>query len=509
MAKKIQNRPPFSTNTMYFVSEIPEKPPALAKPIDDALVLLITERARGVREIEAFGTTDDVEKIGHESLLPSYVKTQRLEKQPKVIIGSPQCKHPYDASILNCAALSFGPMSKKFILALNRAARRGEFFQNTGEAGISPYHFGVDLDIESPGFNMDEFIDNLHAGKHAELEAAGDVIWQLGTGYFGCRDENGHFDREQFQKKALLPNIKLIELKLSQGVEPRKSLPAKQLTPGLAKILGVQLGSQVELQDKHSAFSTPTELLQFMNQLRELADGKPVGLKIGLSHRHWFLAICKAMLKTGILIDFITVDGMEAGSTGVPKGASGFTGSSLDDALLFIHNALMGTNLRKHIKIIASGKVFTEREIISKLARGADLCSTARGIMLAVGCDQQRECYMGTCQKGIATQDPWLLRNFDTDQNEEKIYNYHRITIEELMDLLSIAGVSHPDEIRPFHIQKRIDYGNVVTLDELYEYLPPGALLSLWLWRLPKKFRKYWQLANPDEPFLIPLNHRL
>jgi glutamate synthase domain-containing protein 2 len=410
--------------------------------------------------------------------------------------------------MLNCSALSFGPIGKKFILAVNRAARRGGFFQNTGEAGISPYHFGVDIDTEAPGFDIDKFFRHLHAGKYPQLEQAGDVVWQLGTGYFGCRNEDGSFDPEQFRTKALLKNVKMIELKLSQGVEPGKALPVKQMTPGIAKVMGVRWEGEARLQDKHSAFSTPIELLHFIDHLRQLSDGKPVGLKIGLSHRQWFLAICKAMLKTGILIDFITVDGMEAGSSGVPKGASGFTGNSLDDALVFIHNALVGTNLRKQIKIIASGRVFTEQDIISKLARGADLCSTARGMMLAAGCDQQRECYKGTCFKGIATQDTWLLRNFDTDLNEMRIYNYHHITIEEFIDLLSIAGVRHPSQIGPFHVQKRITHGDMVTLDEVYDFLKPGVLLSPWPWMKPKRFRRYWSLSKPDQPFLASFDDR-
>ncbi len=503
MVKRFRNRLSMNESTMYFVNGLREKPAVQAKPIADEIARLIAERALGIRQVEAFGTTEDVEQLGYESLLPSYIKAPRMARQPRIVVGGPQCEQPYAASVFNCAALSYGPMSKNFILALNQAARRGEFFQNTGEAGISPYHFGVDIDIDTNDFEMDTFLEALHAGYYPESHQAGDVVWQVGTGYFGCRDKNGQFDPVQFQKKATLPNVRMIELKLSQGVEPRKSLPAQELTIGLAKVLGVPLSSCVELQDRHSSFSTPMELMYFVQQLRELAQGKPVGIKLGLSHRHWFLAICKAMRKTGILLDFITVDGMEAGSAGVSKGASGFTGSPLDDALLFIHNALMGTNLRQHIKIIASGRVFTERDIFSKLARGADLCSTARGMMLAVGCDQQRECYKGTCLKGIATQSPWLIRNFDTALNTERLYNYHRITLDEVMDLLSIAGVEHPQDIRPFHIQKRIGYGDMATLDEVYEFLPPGALLSLWLWKLPKKYRRYWQQANPNEPFLI------
>lgn len=478
-------------------------------PISDRVVGIIEERALGIKRPWAFGTADDIEKIGHEALLPALAKADINDKPPHIVIGGPQCTQPYLASLLNCSALSFGPMGKNFILALNQAASIGGFYQNTGEAGLSPFHFGVDIDIEAPEFNAEQFFAALKQNAFKEASEAGDLVWQIGNGYFGCRTPEGNFDPIQFAEKATLPNIKMIEIKLSQGVEPCKSMPVPYVTPGMAKLMGLPSTDQARLQNEHSAFTSPVGLLQFVQQLRTLSGGKPIGLKTGISHRHYFLAICKAMLQTGILPDFITVDGMEAGTAAASFGTTGFTGTSLNESILFVHNALIGTHLRRHIKIIASGRVFTEQDIITKLARGADLCLTARGMLLAVGCDQQRECYKGLCTKGIATQDPALLKRFNVRQNAIRLYHYHRITIEELTELFSIAGVTHPDQIAPYMIQKRISSVEVKPLQEIYEFIKPGSLLTIWPWRLPKSFRKAWRFAKPDEPFSASLERQV
>lgn len=510
MRKKIHNRLILAPNEAPpLATETPVEPSPLPKPIADKIVRLILERAAGLKRPESMGTTDDVDSIGYESLLPALVKSDIPSEQPRILIGNAQCRQPYPASILNCSALSFGPMGKPFIMALNKAAFLGGFFQNSGEAGLSPYHFGIDVDIESPEFDCDTFFHDLHAGRYPELQKAGDLVWQLGNGYFGCRKSDGSFNSEQFALKASLPAVKMIEVKLSQGVEPRKEMPVKQVTSGIAKIMGISWSTQACLQSEHSSFSSPLELLKFIAKLRDLSGGKPVGLKIGISHRHYFLAICKAMLKTGIIVDFISVDGMEAGTAASLQGAAGFTGTALNDAVLFVHNALVGTNLRSQIKIIASGKVLTEQGIISKLARGADLCATARGMMLAVGCDQQRECYKGNCAKGIATQDPELLKNFNIRENTHRIYQYHKATVQELMELLSIAGVSHPDQIAPFHLQKRMSPSEVNTLDEIYDFIKPGSLLAPLPWMIPERFRNAWHLAEADETFMRMLEKRM
>lgn len=477
-------------------AQVPEE-----KPIPEALARLINQRAAGLNPPLSFGTPENPEAIGFESLLPAIIKTEIPAAQPTVTIGNHQCDKPYQASLLNCSALSFGPMGKNFILALNKAAYRGNFFQNTGEAGLSPYHFGVDIDIDTPNFDMDTFIERVCNQEFPETQEAGDLVWQIGNGYFGCRGINGSFDPEQFRRKACLPSVKMLEIKLSQGVEPCKKMPVKQVTSGMTKIMGIRWDTQAKLQDGHSSFDSPIELIHFAQQLRVLSGGKPVGIKMGISHKHYFMAICKAMLKTGIFLDFITVDGMEAGTAAATSGALGYTGTPLNDAILFVHNTLVGTRLRHHIKIIASGRVFTEKDMIAKFARGADLCSTARGLMLAVGCDQQRECYLGSCTKGIATQDPELLKNFPIGENTDKLYHYHKTTLQELAELTSIAGLNHPGEFRPYHLQRRVSATEVKTLDEAYEFLREGALLSIFNWGLPASYRKAWHLANCQHPF--------
>lgn len=483
------------------------------KPLPDHIVATIRERAAGIRLPEVLGSSEDLEQIGYESLLPAYSKSVLNQKNPTIKIGSSACKQPYQASVLNCSALSFGPLSKHFILAMNAAAFEGRFFQNTGEAGISPYHFGLDVDVEDPNFSTEKFFQDISQERLKVNERAGDIVWQIGTGYFGCRQPNGLFDPIQFRLKASMPNIKMVEIKLSQGVEPRKEMPVKALTAGMSKILGLQNNEQpAKLLEHHSSFSTPIELLYFVAELRNLCGGKPVGIKMGITHKYMFFSICKAMLKTGITPDFITIDGMEAGTAAASKGASGYTGTTLNESIVFVHNALVGIDLRDQIRIIASGRVFTERDIISKLARGADLCSTARAMFLAVGCDQQRECNKGACRKGIATQDPRYTANFDIQENAQRIANYHRITLEELNELLSIAGLNHPSELGPGYVQRRISPYECKTLDELYEYLPSGVLLSpfSWhasktvyrpYWRVPKSYRVHWRLADPYAPF--------
>ncbi|MCE3235401.1 MAG: glutamate synthase [Vampirovibrio sp.] len=487
-------------------SEMQVKSP---NPISEVVVGIIAERALGIKRPWAFGTSEDFEKLGHEALLPALAKTTVRDTPFLVTIGSPQCKQPYQASLLNCSALSFGPMGKNFILALNQAAHLGGFYQNTGEAGLSPFHFGVDVDIEAPDFNAEAFFAGVKQNAFAEALEAGDLVWQIGNGYFGCRTPDGYFDPLQFAEKATLNNVKMIEIKLSQGVEPCKTMPVPRVTTGMAKLMGLPSTDQARLQNEHSAFSSPVGLLRFVQQLRELSGGKPVGIKTGISHRYYFLAICKAMLQTGIVPDFITVDGMEAGTAAASIGTTGFTGTSLNESILFVHNALVGIQMRKHIKIIASGRVFTEQDIITKLARGADLCLTARGMLLAVGCDQQRECYKGLCTKGIATQDPSLLKRFNIRENAIRLYHYHKLTIEELMELFSIAGVNHPDQIAPHMIQKRISTVEVKPLNEIYDFIKPGSLLTIWPWRIPKAFRQAWRFAKPDEPFSASLERQL
>lgn len=476
-------------------------PVSSEKPIPEAVMALIQERALGFHRLASFGVKNPMEEIGFESLLPALVKGEMPNQPPRVRIGNSQCTQPYEASLLNGSALSFGPMGKQFILAYNKAALEGGFFQNSGEAGLSPYHLGLDIDIEAPDFDTEAFFNEVSQGYGAGMSRTGDLVWQIGTGYFSCRTRDGDFDVVQFQRKANLPAVKMIELKLSQGVEPCQRMPVKEVTVGMAKLMGLESGDEAQLRSGHSAFSSPMELLAFVRLLRVLSNGKPIGLKLGVSHRQYFMAICKAMLKTRIYLDFITVDGMEGGTAAASMGSLGFTGTSLSDAIPFVHNVLVGCNLREHIKIIASGRVLTERDMVSIIARGADLCATARGMLLAAGCDQQQLCYSGCCPKGIATQDPDQLALFDLVQNSNRMSSYHRVTILEFMALLSIAGVKHPDQLGPSHIQRRISASTVAPLSEVYEFLSPGSLLTLWPWWGSKAYRQVWKKANPYQSF--------
>ncbi len=471
---------------------------AVKKPIETATYERIRAYADGQNPLDSLGTLDNVYAVGHESMLPALVKKPLAVTLPQVTIGSSQCRYPYKASLLNCSALSFGPMGKPFILSLNQAAKQQGFYQNTGEAGLSPYHLGLDVDIEADAFNADDFFAGL---LKSQFHNTGDLVWQIGNGYFGCRNQDGTFNEAQFKRKALLPPVKMIEIKLSQGVEPASRMPVKAVTSGMSKLMGLQLSGGAVLHTHHTAFYNALELMGFVKGLRDLSGGKPVGIKLGVSHRHIVFAICKAMLKTGIRLDFITVDGMEAGTAAAAGGTLGFTGTPLQDAVIFIHNALTGCGLRDEIKIIGSGQVFTEKNILSLLARGADAFATARGMMIAVGCDQQQECYKGTCFKGIATQDPELLKRFDIKANTRRLIQYHAQTMQACNTLFSLLGLEHSSEIKPWHFQMRINVAEVLPLDEVYPFLKPNVFRYWYPRTIPKQYLRAWKQADPAQSF--------
>jgi glutamate synthase domain-containing protein 2 len=389
------------------------------------------------------------------------------EEAPRVRIGGPACKQPYDAAVLNVSAMSYGALSKNAILALNRGAKLGGFYHNTGEGGLSPYH----------------------------LDGGGDICWQVGTGYFGCRDQDGNFDPEKFAEKAKQPAIKMIELKLSQGAKPGHGgiLPARKVTPEIAKIRHVPMGEDVLSPPTHTAFSTPVEMCRFLGDLRELSGGKPVGFKLCLGKRREFLAICKAMLETGIAPDFITVDGGEGGTGAAPLEFSNVLGTPLDEALIFIHNALVGVGLRQQIRIIGSGRVISGFDLAHKLAIGADLCNSARAMMFALGCIQALKCNTNECPTGVATQDPTLVRGLVVEDKAIRVKNYQRNTVKALSELLAAAGLSSPAELRPWHILRRVSPTEVRHYGEMYEYLKPSALLAE---PVPKSFARAWRAAE-------------
>jgi glutamate synthase domain-containing protein 2 len=415
---------------------------------------VIYQRAKKVNDTTPFGTQLNVYEVGYEWLNHSItpLDAHSVDHNPRVVVGGPDCKQPYSASVLNISAMSFGSLSKNAIMALNGGAKLGGFAHNTGEGGLSPYH----------------------------LEPGGDIIWQIGTGYFGCRNTDGTFNYEKFAERAVLPNVKMIEIKLSQGAKPGHGgiLPAAKVTAEIAKIRLVEMGKDVLSPPYHTAFKTPIELMQFIKKLRELSGGKPIGFKLCVGRKSQFLAICKAMAKTNILPDFITVDGGEGGTGAAPLEFSNYVGMPLRDALAFVHDALNGFALKRHIRIIASGKVSTGFEIVKNLSLGADMCNSARAMMLALGCIQALECNKNTCPTGVATQDPNLYKALDVTDKKVRVKNFHDETVKSAVELMAAAGIGHPKHLHRAHIYRRISASQIQTYAEMYPNMLRGALIE-------------------------------
>ncbi|MFQ5504546.1 MAG: FMN-binding glutamate synthase family protein [Planctomycetota bacterium] len=430
---------------------------------------VIYQRAKTELDTVPFGTQHDVYRLGYEWLNHSLAPKPVLHDPPRILIGEETCDKPYSASLLNISAMSFGSLSKNAILALNEGARRGGFAHNTGEGGLSPYH----------------------------LEPGGDLIWQIGTGYFGCRKPDGGFDAEAFAERARLPQVKMIEVKLSQGAKPGHGgiLPKEKLTEEIAKIRLVPLGKDVLSPPHHSAFDTPKGLLDFVTRLRELAGGKPVGFKLCLGSRCEFLSILKGMLETGQHPDFITVDGAEGGTGAAPLEFSNSIGTPLGDGLAFVHNALVGCGLRRKLKILAAGKISTGFHMAAKLALGADACNQARAMMFALGCIQALRCNSNTCPTGVATQDPALVAGLVVGDKAARVCHYHRITVRSLLELVSAAGLEQPSELRPWHVYRRVTQTEVKHLGQVYPMIEEGSILGP---EPPKGFARPWHDADAD-----------
>lgn len=415
---------------------------------------VIYQRAKKQIDTIPFGTQLNVYAEGYEWMTHSVnaLDHNKLDHNPRVRVGNKDCKQPYDASILNVSAMSFGSLSPNAIEALNSGAKAGGFAHNTGEGGISPYH----------------------------LKHGGDLIWQIGTGYFGARDTNGNFSPESFVKNAQRPQVKMIEIKLSQGAKPGHGgiLPAKKNTPEIAAIRGVQAGTTVFSPPYHSAFNTPIGLIQFVKQLRDLSGGKPVGFKLCIGRKSEFLAICKAMVQLNIYPDFITIDGGEGGTGAAPPEFSNFVGMPLLDALAFADDALRGFGIREHIKLDCSGKILTGFHIVRAMALGADFCNSARAMMLALGCIQALECNKNTCPTGVATQDPYFIKGLNITDKAGRVTNYHHNTVASFVELLSCSGLDNPEKINRSHVYRRVFMNMVKTYEEIYPPLPEGCLLD-------------------------------
>ena len=383
------------------------------KPIAREFRSLVYQRAKGDRDTRPFGTIFDVNRAGYEwinhSMLPLHIE----DTDPRVKFGGDQCTQPYMASPLNISAMSYGALSDNAIRALNKGAKIGGFSHNTGEGSLSPYH----------------------------LEAGGDIVWQIGTGYFGCRTQDGKFDPELFKKTAATESVKMIEIKLSQGAKPGHGgiLPAAKLTEEIAKIRNVPMGKDVDSPPAHTTFNTPVGLLEFVQQLRELSGGKPVGFKMCIGRRDEFLGICKAMLQTGIIPDFITVDGGEGGTGAAPTEMTNSVGTPLKDALTFVNQAMIGIGVRDKMRIIASGKILSAFHLLRALALGADAVNSARGMMMALGCIQARSCNTDHCPTGIATQNRARSAGLVVSDKAQRVANFHRSTVTNLVELLGLS----------------------------------------------------------------------
>ena len=429
----------------------------------------VYQRAKGVRDTIPFGTQHDVYAEGYEwichSIAPKAFNT--LDPDPRVLIGNKGCSQPYSASILNISAMSFGSLSAAAVESLNGGAKIGNFAHNTGEGGLSDYH----------------------------LKHGGDLIWQIGTGYFGCRDENGDFNPELFAEKATHPHVKMIELKISQGAKPGHGgiLPAAKNSEEIARIRHIEPFTQVVSPPFHSAFDTPLEMVKFIQKLRDLSGGKPVGFKLCIGYKSEFISICQAMVELDIYPDYIAVDGSEGGTGAAPPEFSNYVGAPLIDGLDFVHNILNGMDIRKHIKVMAAGKITSAFHVARAIALGADACYQARAMMLSLGCIQALLCNTNKCPVGITTQDPKLTKGLVPEDKKVRVANYHKATIKNFVELLGATGLDETRNLTRSHIYRRISLNDMITYEELFPSIKPGSMLN---GEIPEKYKLDFAFAD-------------
>ena len=429
---------------------------------------LVYQRAKSVNDTRPFGTLQDVYGVDYEWINHSMAPTPHDTHDFRVTIGE-RTAQPYSASVFNISAMSFGSLSANAIRALNKGAKLGGFYHDTGEGSISPYH----------------------------REQGGDLVWEIGSGYFGCRADDGGFSEERFAANATDPQVKMIEIKLSQGAKPGHGgvLPAPKVTPEIAVTRGVPEWVECVSPARHSAFDTPRGLLRFLSRLRELSGGKPVGFKLAIGHPWEWFGIAKAMHETGELPDFIVVDGAEGGTGASPAEFIDHVGVPMHEALMLVHNTLVGLDLRDRINLGAAGRITSAFDIARTMAMGADWCNAGRGYMFALGCIQSLSCHTDTCPTGVATQDPKRWRALDVPDKGARVRNYHHNTLLALRDLICAAGLQHPREIGPEHILRRVNPTEVRSLAALYRFLRPGELLGD---SVPDHavFRSFWASAH-------------
>ena len=439
-------------------------------PYSRAQRTIVYQRAKGVPDKRPFGTQLDVYQPDYEWINHSMAPSDIDSHDFRITVGGQDCTQPYSASVFNISAMSFGALSANAVLALNAGARKGGFYHDTGEGSISRHH----------------------------REPGGDLVWEIGSGYFGCRDAQGRFDGERFRENAASDQVKMIEIKLSQGAKPGHGgvLPGPKVTHEIAEARGVPPGTDCISPPRHSAFSTPLDLMHFVARLRELAGGKPVGLKFAIGHPWEWFGIVKAMLETDITPDFIVIDGGEGGTGAAPLEFTDHVGAPLREALMLVHNTLVGVNLRDRVKLGASAKIITAFDIARTIATGADWCNAARGYMFALGCLQAQTCHTGHCPTGVTTQDPHRMRALVVPDKAERVFQFHQQTLHALKELLAAAGLMHPSQLGPEHVIRRVSATEVRSLAALHTWVQPGALLTT----VPDHpvFKVFWALARAD-----------
>jgi hypothetical protein len=457
----------------YFIANDTEE-----NPFNREQRTLVYQRAKNVRDTIAFGTQRNLLEENYLSLWHSLDPKVIKDDVKSVLIGGPDCLQPYAASYLNISAMSFGSLSSNAIEALNLGAQKAGCYHNTGEGSVSPYH----------------------------LKHGGDVVWQIGTGLFGCRTEAGDFCPDLFRQTATKPAIKMIEIKLSQGAKPGHGgvLPKAKITREIADIRQIPMTEDCISPAVNPECRTPLSLLSFIVRLRELSQGKPVGIKLCIGNPAEFLSLCKAMLETGITPDFITVDGAEGGTGAAPVEFSNRLGMMCMEGVYFVHNALVGVGLRDKIRIIASGKTASSFDLLSKIAVGADVVNAARTMMMAIGCVQSRHCNNNKCPTGIATQDPARAKAVNVLEKSERVYNYHSNTLKSFYELTGSMGLDDPADLMPQMIKRRTSNGLLMPVASLVEPLTPNELINNLDASEPWQ---HWWNQSSSESFFVYDNH--
>lgn len=438
------------------------------RPFDRDTRSIVYSRSKGADDHKAFGTERDTGSIGYEYLLHSTAPVRPPERIPTVRIGGPDCLQPYDLSLMNISSMSFGSLSKNAVLAMNKGAGMGGFVHETGEGGLTKYHRGNGADL----------------------------FWEIGSGYFGCRTLDGHFNPETFAEKATLPEVKGITIKLSQGAKPGLGgvLPGPKVTPEIAEAREVPVGVDCISPASHSAFTTPREMVRFIGQLRALSGGKPIGIKFCVGSRTDVLAMCKAIWEERIAPDYIIVDGSEGGTGAAPLEYSDHVGTPLTEGLMLVHNALVGTGLRHMIKIGAAGKVASGSDIVKRLIQGADFTMSARAMMMATGCIQAQKCHTNHCPVGVATQDPRLVRSLDVEDKSKRVHNYQKLTVREAVQIMASMGLDRPSQLNTRMLRRRVDHLNTRSYASIYHWLREDELLN----EPPRGWAADWREADAD-----------